>query len=155
MDQITIVPYERRFQRAFKELNEAWIRKYFKMEEEDYKALDHPEEKILNPGGAIFVALHQGEAVGVCALVRMIDFPYDYELAKMGVAPEMQGRGIGYLLGRSIIDKARELGGKTLYLESNTVLKPAMRLYEKLGFRQIDLIPSPYSRCNIQMVLDL
>ncbi len=28
---------------AFKELNEAWIRKYFSMEEHDYEMLDDPE----------------------------------------------------------------------------------------------------------------
>lgn len=125
------------------------------MEEEDFKALNHPRHKILEPGGAIFVALHEEEAVGVCALIKMAHGPYDYELAKMGVAPEMRGKGIGYQLGLAIINKARELGGKTLFLESNTVLGPAISLYRKLGFQKIDRLTSPYERCNIQMVLSL
>ncbi|RYD17729.1 MAG: MarR family transcriptional regulator, partial [Verrucomicrobiaceae bacterium] len=40
-------------------------------------------------------------------------------------------------------------------LESNTVLKPAIKLYEKLGFKKVVGRASPYSRANIQMELDL
>ena len=80
---------------------------------------------------------------------------YDYELAKMGVSPLAQGKGIGWLLGQTIIQKAKDLGGKTLFLESNTKLKPAISLYRKLGFQKIPHKPSVYERSNIQMVLEL
>jgi hypothetical protein len=42
-----------------------------------------------------------------------------------------------------------------VYLESNTILEPAIRLYRKLGFDEFVGEPSPYARCNIQMVLDV
>ncbi|MBU0766115.1 MAG: hypothetical protein KJ607_14930, partial [Bacteroidetes bacterium] len=54
-----------------------------------------------------------------------------------------------------IIDKAKELGALNLYLESNTILKLALNLYHKLGFRKIAGRPTPYKRCNIQMELVL
>lgn len=63
-------------------MNEEWISNYFVMEEADYKALDNPEEYILDKGGRIFVALYKGEPVGVCALIKMFDDEYDYEMAK-------------------------------------------------------------------------
>ncbi len=50
-----------------------------------------------------------------------------------------------------IIDKAKSLGAKKIYLESNTILKPAVGLYHKLGFKTIPLRPTPYERCDIQM----
>ena len=153
--KVRIVPYEEKYRIHFKTLNEAWIRKYFKMEEMDHRVLDHPKTYILDNGGVILIALYENEAVGVCALIK-IDHPgYDYELSKMGVAHKAQSKGIGWLLGNAIIDKAKSLGAKSLYLESNTILKPAIALYRKLGFRKVSGIPSPYERSNIQMELKL
>lgn len=153
--KVEIIPYHDKYGVHFKQLNEAWIRKYFKMEEMDRKALNHPQEYILDNGGHIAVALYDGEPVGVCALIKMDHPNYDYELAKMGVSPKLQGKGIGWLLGKSVVEKAKSLGAKKLYLESNTVLKPAISLYRKLGFKKVSGIPTPYARCNIQMELEL
>lgn len=151
---VRIVPYQPKFQDAFYRLNEEWIKKYFKMEQPDRDALGNPKGYILDKGGFIFVALLDGEAVGVCALIPREDLGC-YELAKMAVAPKAQGKHIGWLLGRAAIEKAAALGSKRVFLESNTVLKPAIRLYEKLGFRKIVGPPTPYERCNIQMELTL
>lgn len=150
---VTIVKYNPVYHTAFKTLNEEWISTYFELEEADRQALENPDQYILNPGGKIFVALYRGEPVGVCALIKMNDPDYDYELAKMAVSPKAQGKNIGYLLGQSAIDEARKIGAKALYLESNTILKPAINLYYKLGFQKISGHVSPYKRCNIQMSL--
>jgi len=152
---VEIVGYEPRYREVFKALNEEWIRTYFEMEEADHKALDNPEEYILQNGGCILVALYLGEPVGVCALLKMDDGHYDFEMAKMAVSPKAQGKNIGFLLGQAVIKKARELGASHLYLESNTVLKPAINLYHKLGFQKVAGHATPYKRCNIQMELVL
>ena len=152
---VTIVEYTPQYEEAFKRLNEEWISAYFKMEESDHKALDHAQEYILDKGGHILVALYNGEPLGVCALIKMDDPEYDYELAKMAVSPKAQGKSIGWLLGRAVIEKAKAQGAKKLYLESNTILKPAINLYHKLGFKKIAGRITPYERCNIQMDLDL
>ncbi|MEX6690552.1 helix-turn-helix domain-containing GNAT family N-acetyltransferase [Danxiaibacter flavus] len=152
---VRIVDYTPQYKTAFKALNEEWISAYFEMEEADYKALDNPEEYILNRGGRIFVALYKDEPLGVCALIKTDDPGYDFELAKMAVSPKGQGKSIGYLLGKEAINKARELRASKIYLESNTILKPAINLYYKLGFQKIAGRTTPYKRCNIQMELDL
>lgn len=59
------------------------------------------------------------------------------------------------IVGQAAIVKARELGAKKIYLESNTILEPAIRLYQKLGFQKIVGQPSLYERCNMQMELQL
>lgn len=151
--QVRIVDYQAEYRKAFKDLNEEWITQHFKMEESDHKALDHPEEYILDPGGHIFIALYNDQAIGACALIKMNDKMF--ELAKMAVSPKAQGKSIGTLLGQACIDKAKELGADTLFLESNTKLKPAISLYMKLGFEKITGPPSPYERSNIQMELKL
>jgi len=152
---VEIVEYKPEYKEAFKSLNEEWISTYFEMEEADYKALDNPEDYILNKGGKILVALYQNEPVGVCALIKTQNPDYDFEMAKMAVSPKAQGKNIGWLLGKAIVDAAKELGAKKLYLESNTILKPAINLYYKLGFEKVFGLSTPYKRCNIQMELVL
>src|SRR6218665_3552402 len=152
---VEIVEYEPKYQSSFRNLNVEWISNYFEMEETDYKSLDNPQEYILDKGGKILVALYKDEPLGVCALIKMNDKDYDFEMAKMAVSPKAQGKNIGWLLGQAIINSAKELGASKLYLESNTILKPAINLYYKLGFVKISGRPTPYQRANIQMELDL
>lgn len=151
--QVEIVDYRPEFHDDFKRLNYEWIEKYFQLEEADRQSLDHPNEKILEPGGHIFMARFNLEMVGTCALIKMNDDTY--ELAKMAVTEKAKGKGIGWLLGQSAISKARELGAKTVFLESNTALAPAINLYQKLGFQKTVRQSSHYERCNIQMELKL
>lgn len=153
--KVEIVDYTPTYQHVFKALNEEWISTYFTLEAADYKALDDPEGYILNKGGYILVALYDGEPMGVCALVKMNDPEYDFELSKMAVSPKAQGKSIGWLLGQAILEKAKSVGASALYLESNTILKPAINLYHKLGFQKVAGRQSPYERCNIQMAVDL
>lgn len=152
---IKIVDYLPEHLSAFKTLNEEWITTYFKIEEADRKALDNPKKNILDKGGKILVALEGDAVLGVCALLKMEDDKYDYELAKMAVSSNARGKGIGYLLGNAVIERARTLGATTIYLESNTILKPAISLYQKLGFKKVVGHYTPYERCNIQMELKL
>jgi hypothetical protein len=88
MDTIEIVNYETAYKEVFRDLNVEWISTYFKMEASDYKALENAESHILQNGGYILVALLNKEPIGVCALIKMNDPMYDYELAKMAVAPK-------------------------------------------------------------------
>ena len=148
-----IVPFSAKYSAAFKALNEEWIIKYFKMEEMDHISLSNPQEYIIDKGGYIAVALLSDEPVGVCALIPSKLNGFEFELAKMGVSPKVQGKGIGKLLGIHIIEKAKSLGCRKLYLESNRILEPAIQLYRKLGFVEMKGIKSPYERSDIQMEL--
>jgi DNA-binding MarR family transcriptional regulator/GNAT superfamily N-acetyltransferase len=151
--QVQVLDFAPQYRLDFRNINVQWIEAYFKMEPEDYKILDDPENYILKPGGAILMALYKGETVGTCALINKGNGTF--ELAKMGVLPSARGRQIGWKLGQAAVHKARELGGQRLYLESNTSLTPALKLYYKLGFQRIIGAPSPYERSDIQMELFL
>jgi DNA-binding MarR family transcriptional regulator/ribosomal protein S18 acetylase RimI-like enzyme len=151
--EVRLLDYTPAHQPDFKRLNVEWIETYFKVEEKDVLSLDNPQSYILDRGGAILVAQYGPEIVGVVALLKLDDDTF--ELAKMAVSPKAQGKGVGEMLGRAAIQKARSLGARKVYLESNTRLKPAINLYHKLGFRKVTGHPSPYERCNIQMELSL
>jgi GNAT superfamily N-acetyltransferase/DNA-binding MarR family transcriptional regulator len=148
---INIVDYSSIHQAEFKALNVDWISQYWELEAPDHFALDEPETYILNNDGIILIALNNQTPIGCCALIKKDE--HTYELAKMAVSPQARGKKIGLLLGRKIIERAKLMGIKRLYLESNSVLKPAVNLYLKLGFTHIENSSSPYNRCNVQMEL--
>jgi len=158
--KLTIVPYSSKYEKAFYDLNEQWIKQYFKMEATDIASLSDPEGYIINKGGHIIIgSLFDEEGietvVAVCALIKMIDHDFDYELAKMAVDPNYHGNGFGYQIAKATIDLAKELKVKSVYLESNRKLTPAITLYHKIGFVEVFGYETPYERANIQMVLRL
>lgn len=150
-EKINIVDYAPYHQEKFKALNVEWISQYWELEEPDYKALDDPQGYIINQGGIVLIASYNNQVVGCCALIKITE--YTYELAKMAVSPSAQGKHIGSMLGKTIINRAKLMGAKRLYLESNSVLKPAVNLYLRLGFTHLKESNSPYERCNVQMEL--
>lgn len=153
--EVRIIPYEPCHQPVFRSLNEQWITQHWQLEEHDIECIEHPQESILDKGGYIFVALYREKPVGVCALCKMDDPNYEYELAKLAVSTDAHGKGIGTLLCKTVIDKAKALGARMLFLESNTLLKPAIHTYRKLGFRELAEYHPAYERGNIQMELVL
>ncbi|GAB3951350.1 hypothetical protein GCM10028805_31290 [Spirosoma harenae] len=153
MDTITIIPYSPIYQPDFKRLNLEWISRYFKVEPHDIEQLDHPEEHVLPNDGQIFFAKINDEIVGCVAMVNMGES--GFELAKMAVSPCAQGKGIGRKLCLAAIDYAKQLGIKTVWLESNRILTPALTMYASVGFREVPSVPTPYSRADIRMEMQL
>ena len=134
---------------AFRQLNEAWISKYFVLEPKDLEVLNDPQHKIIDLGGQVFIAFVDDVAVGCVALIRMDD--ESYELAKMATDEKHQRRGIGRAVMNAAIAWARQQHARRLYLETNSVLAPAHRLYETSGFKRIPPKPTPYKRADVFM----
>ena len=142
---------------AFRDLNLAWVETYFTVEPEDRAQLDDPQTHILDKGGAILIAEYEGEAVGTVGLVPGHGKDV-LELIKMSARTDVQGKGIGRALMEAAMAKSREMGAKQIWLETNTKLEAALALYRKFGFRELtgdEVTPTPYERCNCQMLLDL
>ncbi|GAB4051531.1 GNAT family N-acetyltransferase [Spirosoma litoris] len=153
MSTISIIPYSPEYQPDFKRLNIEWISHYFTVEPHDLEQLDQPETYILPNNGQIFLAKIGDEIVGCVAMVNMGET--GFELAKMAVSPNTQGKGIGKKLCIAAIDYARQLGVKTVWLESNRILTPALTMYASVGFREVPSVPTPYSRADIRMEMTL
>lgn len=155
-DDVAIRPYRAEDKSVFRQLNLRWIEEYFQLEEHDRAMLDDMDGAIFGKGGRILMAELRGKPVGCVALI-----PIDgvtIELAKMAVDETVRKCGVGRRIVLAAIEEARAMGARRIWLESNTVLAPAIRLYEKTGFRALpphDHRPTPYGRCNIQMIRDL
>ena len=81
----------------------------------------------------------------------------EFEVAKMTVTSAHQGAGIGRKLLRATIEAGRRAGARRLYLETNSRLEAAVRLYES-GFKHLTpdrITPSPYARANVYMEMIL
>ena len=147
---------------AFIELNLDWIEEYFTVEETDREQLERLEETILNRGGRIIVAELEGRVVSAGALQPPPHDPKDghswLEIIKLATKREHRGKGIGRGVLNCLIAEAKSLGGDAIWLETNTALNSAIRLYEFVGFQHLtveDFWPTPYERCNVQMILKL
>jgi GNAT superfamily N-acetyltransferase len=154
VDHITIVPFRSELSPAFEALNRAWIEQLFRIEDADLKVLGAPEAAILDKGGQIFFALDGEEPIGTVASIRVT--PVCFELAKMAVAPSHRGRGLAERLGRAAIEFARSAGADLIFLETNSSLSAAVRLYERLGFSHATPPrPSAYARSDVYMEMRL
>ena len=153
-DTVEIIEYQPKYKEAFKKLNYEWLEKYFYIEKIDVDILSEPETHILNKGGYIFFARLNDEIVGTIALMKHEDL--GFELTKMAVTEKYQGLKIGEKLALAVINKAKSLGQKNIFLESNIKLIPALNLYKKLGFEYRDNTKrkSDYQRADIYMVLE-
>jgi GNAT superfamily N-acetyltransferase len=151
MSQITIVDYEPQHQPYFEKFNRTWIEKYFVMEVLDEFVLTNPGEAIIKPGGAILMAKYNGIIAGTVAL-RKLDAT-TFEFTKMAVEQSFQRKGIAEALSYASFEKAKQLGAKTVILYSNSILTPAIHLYEKLGFKHLPPENGEYKRSDVKMMI--
>ncbi len=151
MNEIVIEEYTPLHQPYFEKFNRHWIEKYFVMEPVDEYVLTKPEEAIIEPGGAILMAICDGVPAGTVALRKVDDDTYEF--TKMAVDEKFQRRGIAEKLSHASFEKARELGAKEVILYTNSGLKPAIKLYEKLGFRHIPIGQGEYKRSDVKMTI--
>lgn len=162
-----MITYDPKYRQYFADLNYQWIEHYFEVEDEDRAALDHPDAYALDKGGEIFFVLEDGVPVGTVAIVPFQTQPADvskntlsanepkiYELAKMAVSPQRQGRGYSKLLMQACIEFAQANHATQIVLITNDKLTPALTLYQKAGFKAAPTnTDQRYARGNLEMHL--
>jgi ribosomal protein S18 acetylase RimI-like enzyme/putative intracellular protease/amidase len=137
----------------FKRLNVAWLERYFKVEPIDEQVLGDPEGVILASGGEILFGRFGNSIVGTVALKREDDTTF--ELTKMAVDPQWQGRGVGRRLLAAACELAAERGARRVILYSHRSLEAAIALYRQQGFVEQTLDSTRYARSNIKMVREV
>ena len=149
---IYINEYETKFDKDFFVLNKVWIEESWILEESDKKDLLNPK-KIVDNGGQVFFAVEHQSAVGTVAMIKSSE--YKFELAKMTVKENYRGKGIANMLMDQCLDFAKQKNAKEIFLISNDSLTIARNLYDKYGFKEVDLDSQKYDRGNVKMTLKI
>jgi GNAT superfamily N-acetyltransferase len=150
---VQIIDYSPDLQPHFEKINKEWVEKYFSLEPFDIEQLQNPEEVILKKGGAIIFAKDGEEIIGTVGLSKSGEGIF--EMIKMAVIPQAQGKKVGQLLASSILEKAKNMGANKVVLYSNTKLETALNIYRKFGFKETYPGCGKYGRCDIKMEIDL
>ena len=78
----------------------------------------------------------EGKLAG-CVGMKPLDEQHA-ELKRLYIRPEFRGRNLGEELTRRIMNDAREEGYSILRLDTLPGLKSAVKLYRRMGFREIE-----------------
>ena len=76
----------------------------------------------------------RGELVAYAIVMSALD---EAHILNIAVASEWQGRGIGSLFMRWLIESARKRALEMMYLEVRPSNRPVIQLYESLGFEPV------------------
>jgi len=91
--------------------------------------------KYAPPTGRLFLALDRQNVAGCVALRELA--PGLCEMKRLYLRPPFRGQGVGRQLAEAIVTAAREIGYERMRLDTLASLKPALALYESLGFQRI------------------
>ncbi len=151
---LRIIPFEPRLAKRFKDLNVAWLERYFYVEAKDEILLKNCENSIIGIGGFIFFAEYKQVIAGCFSLIPSKE--KQFELGKMAVDPAYQGLKIGQQLLEFAIEFGKEKQWEKIILYSSTKLPTALHVYRKYGFKEVPLEKNlPYERSDIKMELVL
>ena len=105
------------------------------------------------PRGCLLLARLNSAVLG-CVAIR--PFRDDVcELKRLYVHPEARATGLGREVSKRIIQRARELGYRSMVLDTLESMEPARRLYRSLGFREIPAYYENPIEGAVYMELDL
>lgn len=105
-----------------------------------------------DPWSLVLAAEDGGRVAGYAILRRAAD---EAELLSVAVDPEARGRGLGRRLVEDGLERVREEGARTCYLEVRPANEPARSLYRSLGFRRIGRRRAYYRDGSDALVLAL
>lgn len=115
--------------------------------------VDHLEEKYGKPYGRLYIAFYNGKVAG-CIGLKQIDNP-NSEMKRLFVKPEFRGKHIGNILTQKVINDAKEIGYKSILLDTFPFLKSAIKMYKKMGFYEIEQYNDSPMKEAVYLKLDL
>ena len=146
----TIIPYEDKLKQSVFDFTDCCFKGLGKSFEPDGR--HHAYNDIDKNFVVFYCLLSDNKVKGTVALKAMDD--NNCELKALYLDPGLRGLGLGRELMNMVILKARELGYRSIFLDSMSQYKEAMRLYERAGFMMIDRYNDNYY-ADVFMKLDL
>ena len=122
------------------------------------KATDQLFETYQKEKAIYFVLEHNQKVVGGAGIAQLDNFDGNVcELQKMYFLPEARGRGLGSKMIIICLEKAKEFGFESCYLETLPYMKDAVKLYKKNGFKNLDkpMGNTCHYSCDVWMIKNL
>lgn len=96
-----------------------------------------PLKKYGPPKGALFIAYWNDEPAG-CIALQPLKEEGVCEMKRLYVKPAFRKYGIGKALVEQLLEASRQLGYRSMRLDTLERLQPAIKLYEQYGFKVIN-----------------
>lgn len=142
-----IIQFEERYRQDFIAMNTSWIIDYFQnLEPQDMNTFEKIDED-LKRGGMIFFAVKDDTALATC-MAKPLEGS-TWEICKLASNKNRSHSGAGSAVFREAMQWAIDHRAKRLFIISNRVLKPALHIYEKMGFQEVQLENYEYERGDI------
>lgn len=142
-----IVEYEPRYKNSFIQFNTDWIVDNFGcLEQEDIETFEKIDAELQN-GAMIYFAVENDVPLATCMAKPMNEGTW--EICKLASNKRREHKGCGSAVFAAAIQWAIKHGAKKLFLLSNRKLKPAIHIYAKYGFQEIQLNDYEYVRGDI------
>ena len=122
------------------------------------KATDQLFETYQKEKAIYFVLEHNQKVVGGAGIAQLDNFDGNVcELQKMYFLPQVRGKGLGSKMIAICLEKAKEFGFKSCYLETLPYMKDAVKLYKKNGFQNLEkpMGNTCHYSCDVWMIKDL
>lgn len=88
------------------------------------------------PEGRLLLAEYAGQ-LAACVALHKLDADI-CEMKRLYLRPQFRGKGLGRILADRILAEARQIGYRSMRLDTvEPVMKDAVAMYRKLGFREI------------------
>ena len=76
-------------------------------------------------------------------------------MKRLYVKDEFRGKHIGSILANKIVEDAREIGYKSILLDTFSFLNSAIKIYKKMGFYEIEQYNDSPMKNAVYLKLDL
>lgn len=122
------------------------------------ESLKHLYKTYTTSKSIYFVAIVDNEIIGGAGIFPTDGLPDDTcELVKMYLLPKARGLGFGIELLTKCFAFAKVKGYKKIYLETMPELESAVKIYQKLGFQNLDhpIGNTGHFACSIRMIKEI
>ncbi|MFT5958632.1 MAG: putative acetyltransferase [Polaribacter sp.] len=119
------------------------------------KATDLMFETYQKEKVAYFVLEHKNKVIGGAGIAKLDNCEANIcELQKMYFLPIARGKGLGTSLISKCLEKAKEFGFESCYLETMPYMEAARKLYAKNGFLSLEqpMGNTGHYSCNVWML---
>ena len=112
---------------------------------DDFWSFSTLKEEVENENSSYIIGKINNEIIGFAGLKKIFD---QADIMNIVIKKIYRNQGIGTLLLENLILLAKDLNISTLFLEVNEQNKPAIHLYEKLGFERLGIRKKYYNKNN-------